>query len=350
MKFPLHKYNELSVSKRNTLQVFITNRCNLKCDGCFARHVMVDDKDMSLPQYAKVVDDAVHRGVKQINLLGGEPFLHPAIYAMIAMNNASGIKTTIYTNGTLLNKINPALLQGAKLRVSIYSLADDKGINLIKKYDPRITFDANFMVGGDTSVPEMLAVARVSEEVHGCKVFFIFSMRECDNDQREFFRDTEATGTTFDYKRKVHEFMERYTGKMDIHVSKRGVFESTVDLPCTKCNFANVFVDGRIIQCPFDVATLQYQDDYEFGTRHCQQNSTCLMSKVVYRPLRSPINHGQPWVRGQKEESPSTLLSADDMRIHNRTDGAPAMEGCVNCDLPKCDGCPEKRWRDHEHQ
>ena len=288
MRFPWHKYEEIPVSRRNTLQVFITNRCNMSCEQCFARHAMAESPhaDMDIAQYARVLANALDRGVQQINLLGGEPLMHPKVYDFITMNKLAGLKTTLYTNGSLLSRIDPRKLQGAKLRVSIYSLEDQKGINLIESYDPDIEFDANFMTSSTTTVVEMLEVADVAERVHGCRVFFIFSMRECDNPAQEFFCDTEATGTTFGYKQLVHTFLEKYRGAMDIHVSKRGVFESTLQLPCKRCNFANVFPGGKIIQCPFDVVNLVWQPDYMFGVRDCQQNSTCLMSKVVYRPIR----------------------------------------------------------------
>jgi len=45
--------------------MFITNRCNLKCDGCFARNVMTEnDKDMSLKEYIKAIDIAISKGAK----------------------------------------------------------------------------------------------------------------------------------------------------------------------------------------------------------------------------------------------------------------------------------------------
>lgn len=283
MKFPWDKYIELPLSSRNTLQIFITNRCNCVCNGCFARNVMVDDQDISLSEYRTAIATAVSKGVKQINLLGGEPFLHPQIYDLIEINNCTNLKTTIYTNGTLLHKIDVDRLGEAKLRVSIYSLEGSKGINLLPGYDSRLTFDANFMIHSETTVDEMLEVARVAEEVHCCKVFFIFSMRELENSEKEFFCDNQYTGSILGYKKIVHSFLTQYPGNMDIHVSKRGVFESTTSIPRNRCCFANYFIGGKIIQCPYDVVNTAYQQDYDFDVRNCQHNTTCLMSKVIYR-------------------------------------------------------------------
>lgn len=285
MKFPWHKYEELPLGRRNTTQIFITNRCNMQCNGCFARNVMVDDKDMDLQEYFSAIKYAIERGVQQINLLGGEPFMHQEIYEMIRYNHYLRLKTTIYTNGTLLRNIDPVLLGGAKLRVSIYALEGPKGITNIKlDYDPRLKFDANFMVSANTTVQEMLQVAHIAEHDHNCPVFFIFSMRELENLDHEFFLDNEETGNVLDYKGLVHEFLSCYEGNMEIHVSKRGVFESTTTQPDCRCRFANTFIGGKHIQCPYDVVNLKYVENYSFGKRFCQHNNTCLMSKVVYRP------------------------------------------------------------------
>lgn len=281
MRFPWYKYRELSLSKRNTLQVFITNRCNLRCDGCFARNVMDEHTvDMSVREYRKAIQHAIYKGVKQINILGGEPFLHSYLPEFCRYNKVFGLKTTIYTNGTLMGRWDN--LHGAKIRVSIYGLDGDKGMTNLFGQQIKHPFDANFMVSAGTTLKGMLKVARISEEAYQCRVFFIFSMRECENG---FFRDSENTMPVIDYKRLVHNFLDQYDGNMEIHISKRGVFESTLNLPHCKCKFANYFIGGKIIQCPYDVVNLKYQDDYEFDIRYCQQNNTCLMSKVIYQKI-----------------------------------------------------------------
>ena len=283
MKFPWHKYEELPTKRINTLQVFITTYCNLKCNGCFARKVMGEERQhMSMDEYKAVLNTAKEKGCERITLIGGEPLLHPNLKEMILENNKAGIKTTIYTNGYFLKRYKKDELLGAKLRVSIYcKYGNLKGIDDISESEN--LFDVCFMVSKTTTVQEMLESAEHLEKNRGCKVFFISSLRELDNPNKEFFEDTELTMPVMEYKKLVHEFLELYNGDMEIHVSKRGVFESTLNCGGNKCKFSNYFIGGKIIQCPFDIVNEKFQGDYKYDERHCQHNSSCLMSKVVFK-------------------------------------------------------------------
>ena len=140
-----------------------------------------------------------------------------------------------------------------------------------------------FMVSSTTTDDELLSTAMEVERDFGSKVFFISSIRELDNPRQEFFDDTELSMPILRYKELVHTFLDDYDGDMEIHISKRGVFESTTRIAENKCRFANYLIGGKIIQCPYDLVNLKYQDDYEFGVRYCQHNNTCLMSKIIVR-------------------------------------------------------------------
>jgi organic radical activating enzyme len=281
MYFPWNKYRELPLERRNTLQIFITNKCNLKCKGCFARHVMSKDGDyISIEEYTNAIETLVAKGGKQVNMLGGEPLMHKELPSLIAINKHYGLSTTIYTNGKLLNEWTVEEIQGAKFRVSMCS-ADMNVKSAFKIPKNPHKFDANYMLSKETTVQDLLECAYYFEENFPlCNKFFVFSMRELDNPEQEFFYDTENTPSCFQYKEVVHKFLIEYKGNLKIDISKRGVFESTKTLPDTKCRFANYFIGGKIIQCPYDVVNLKYQKDYEFGKRYCQQNNTCCMSKI----------------------------------------------------------------------
>ena len=139
------------------------------------------------------------------------------------------------------------------------------------------------MISKKTTLNELIDCAKYAEENYDSKVFFIFSMRELDNPRKEFFDDTKNTMNVLEYKELVHDFLDRYEGDMKIHISKRGVFESTKTLADNKCRFANYFIGGQIIQCPYDVVNSEFQKDYTFESRYCKQNNSCLMSKIILK-------------------------------------------------------------------
>jgi len=274
MIFPWKKYEEIPLSCRNTLQVFITTKCNLHCAGCFARKVMDHQEEIRYQEYVEAVANAQRKGAEQINLLGGEPTLHPDLSRMVMFNQDLGLKTTLYTNGYFLKDWYES---GAKIRISLYSAHGDyKSLDTLQVDYP---VDICFMVSNKTTVEELLGVV----EDPRCQILFISSLRELDNPRHEFFDDTVNTMPVMQYKELVHEFLWRYDGPKEIHVSKRGMFESTINPGLYHCRFANYIPGNKIIQCPYDIVNLRYQKDYQFGIRPCQHNSTCLMSKVIYR-------------------------------------------------------------------
>ncbi|MDO8517506.1 MAG: 4Fe-4S cluster-binding domain-containing protein [Nanoarchaeota archaeon] len=283
MYFPWNDYEEIASNRKNTLQVFITTRCNLKCNGCFAKNVMGEKaKDISLKEYSLVIDDFLEKDGKQINILGGEPLLHPKIREIVQINRDKNIKTTIYTNGSYLNRFNEKDFENAKLRLSLYCKSGkNKSLDSMIKTD--FPIDVCFMVSSKTTKKELVETADELEKNYNTNVFFISSIRELDNPRKEFFDDTELSMNVLAYKELVHEFLQEYKGNMEIHISKRGVFESTKTIAGNKCKFANYFIGGKIIQCPYDTINLKFQKDYLFDTRNCQQNNSCLMSKIVVK-------------------------------------------------------------------
>ncbi len=282
MLFPLEKYEEIPSERKNTLQVFITTCCNLNCRGCFARKVMGKrNQHISIEEYKAVLKKFKERRGVQINLIGGEPLLHPKLKEIIQLNKEENIKTTIYTNGYFIKKYTKKDFEGVKVRVSIYTLEGvHKSLENLGKFDIPVEFC--FMVSSKTTTNEIVKAAKIIESKFDCKVLFISSLRELDNKNKEFFEDTPMTLNLLKYKKLVHDFLEKYKGSMEIHISKRGVFESSKVLAENKCKFANYFIGGKIIQCPYDIVNEKYQKDYQFGCRSCQHNNTCLMSKVVF--------------------------------------------------------------------
>ena len=282
MKFDWNKWKEKRSERKNTLQVFITNKCNLECKGCFARKIIGGNRtDMELSEYKQAVENFISKEGEKINLLGGEPLLHPQLKEILRHNSSKNLSTTIYTNGYYLGEYNKEDLENAKLRASIYSYNEGikSATNLPLTEAP---LDTCYMVSSNTKLESLLKSAEHMEKNYDCNVFFISSIRELDNERKEFFDDTDLTMPLIEYKELVHKFLEEYEGNMEIHVSKRGVFESTLNTGSNKCKFSNYFIGGQIIQCPYDIVNSRFQEDYSFDNRYCQQNNSCLMTKVIF--------------------------------------------------------------------
>lgn len=80
------------------LQIEITNKCCLNCPQCYKPPVKLL-KNMTLDDFKKHVDMAADIGVKEISLLGGEPFENSDILNMIEYGVNKNIEIMTVTNG-----------------------------------------------------------------------------------------------------------------------------------------------------------------------------------------------------------------------------------------------------------
>jgi radical SAM protein with 4Fe4S-binding SPASM domain len=88
-----------SRSKPAYLQFFPTLRCNFDCDFCFNRQLPGCD-DVSIENFQKMVSLCQSLGIRHIDMLGGEPTLHPGLFEMLDILVNADLMTTISTNGS----------------------------------------------------------------------------------------------------------------------------------------------------------------------------------------------------------------------------------------------------------
>lgn len=87
------------------LCVEVTTACNLKCKYCYAASNQSHPvKTLSLETFNEIIKDAMNIDVFDINICGGEPFLHKDIEKMISIVLASNMGITIVSNGTSISK------------------------------------------------------------------------------------------------------------------------------------------------------------------------------------------------------------------------------------------------------
>jgi len=117
----------------DSLAVHINSKCNLSCVYCSEQNRQ--GKEINLNEFYRLVDEAKISGITQITLAGGEPFLHKDIFNMLSYCQSKGLKSSVYTNGTLIG--------GAEVK----NLQRIKGLKLVFKFDSPLSYKEH--VGSD---------------------------------------------------------------------------------------------------------------------------------------------------------------------------------------------------------
>jgi radical SAM protein with 4Fe4S-binding SPASM domain len=83
----------------------ITRRCNLKCIHCYSDSDAREyPGELSFEQCQGVVDDLAQYGVPAVLLSGGEPLIHPRFFDLAGYARGKGLRLTLSTNGTLIDR------------------------------------------------------------------------------------------------------------------------------------------------------------------------------------------------------------------------------------------------------
>lgn len=84
------------------LWIYTNYDCNLRCSYCVAKSSPnAPRRAIGLANVRRLVDEAVELGFEHIFFTGGEPFILPDIYAMLAYSSAR-VPTTVLTNAMIL--------------------------------------------------------------------------------------------------------------------------------------------------------------------------------------------------------------------------------------------------------
>jgi len=88
-----------------TIVIEPTDRCNLRCPGCYAKSSS-DGNDLPYDRMVEIVDQAVSMGVTLITISGGEPFLREQADRTITRlgGRYPDRGFLVYTNGTLIDE------------------------------------------------------------------------------------------------------------------------------------------------------------------------------------------------------------------------------------------------------
>ncbi len=100
------------------IQFYPTLRCNLSCEFCFNRDVPMTE-DMPLADFRLMLGTLKTAGARAIDIMGGEPTLHPGIETMIGEAEEAGFLVNISSNGTDLPGLERIIANNGRTTVGI---------------------------------------------------------------------------------------------------------------------------------------------------------------------------------------------------------------------------------------
>ena len=103
------------------LELYLTERCNLRCGHCFLGDLGRTDLPVTTP--FRLLDQFDAMGGLRLLLTGGEAILHPAFWAVNETLVERGFRTVLLSNGTLLEDVAPRL-RVHEVQVSLDGLED----------------------------------------------------------------------------------------------------------------------------------------------------------------------------------------------------------------------------------
>ena len=96
----------------SVLQIHPTRHCNLSCLHCYSLSGPGAQEEIDIATLAAAVTDAASAGYQVMGVSGGEPLLYSELRALLAHATERGMRTTVTTNGMLLDRKGLATLDG----------------------------------------------------------------------------------------------------------------------------------------------------------------------------------------------------------------------------------------------
>jgi MoaA/NifB/PqqE/SkfB family radical SAM enzyme len=123
--------------------IAITNSCNATCDFCnFARGKVSNLRWIDIERFGDALDILHLRGIRYLNIFGGEPLLHPRITEIIEKAVVRDMGPAVITNGWLLparlDDLAKAGLRNIYISIDAANIADHESNRGLKGVCERI--------------------------------------------------------------------------------------------------------------------------------------------------------------------------------------------------------------------
>jgi len=84
----------------------ITTKCNLKCKHCYSESIdQAAPDELTIEEAFRLMDDLAKWGIHLLVIDGGEPLCREDTLDIVKYSSSKGIRTTIGSNGTLIDEV-----------------------------------------------------------------------------------------------------------------------------------------------------------------------------------------------------------------------------------------------------
>lgn len=259
MSLILTNFEETSKHYQKTVQLFLTEKCNLNCRFCFRKNKGFSIEDMPLETAKNIISKYKDTDTK-ISFTGGEPTLNPYLEQMLQYCSEINIDSEIYTNGT--RHFNNYSTQ-VKLRYDGF----DKGHKPMNSKEYRGKYELGLLING-TNTPQLLKCIESTKD-DGCFSGIIQITEVVGNNHlpvcgiEAYVKEAESI---FNHTAENCDWIKQ----IEISVGAIGI-----DTGAPKCRFERYFGDKKAGTCPHNKVS--------------SECSGCYFQKKVYKRRGSTI-------------------------------------------------------------
>ena len=125
-------FNEFMITGPDYIQFYPTLRCNRSCDFCFNSAIPFTP-DMSFNRSKSMLDVLQRISVKKLDIIGGEPTIHPDIISFVGEAALRGFSINISSNGSNIAALREIMRIGEAVAVGI-SVNDRATLDVVGEF------------------------------------------------------------------------------------------------------------------------------------------------------------------------------------------------------------------------
>ncbi len=136
------------------VRIYLTENCNASCPWCFNKDTRDPNKNMDTEKCKKLIDYLAENHVERLQIMGGEPTMHPDFVEIYNYAFPKFKRISIFTNGLNKKALSQIPLTASKgININFNFLDENLDEELITKWTPLVT---EVVIRKETNVQTLL--------------------------------------------------------------------------------------------------------------------------------------------------------------------------------------------------